>query len=314
MKNYKLHVYFRHFIKDEDTLKRYKKIVNRVNRAAKLAKQINFNIIVNFDPKMSQHLKDQVSDISKKLIEQNIEFSIRVGHGAGIALFDAMEEIISNMSIDREDFLLCVIDGDSYPIDDAAFLRQLRKLANAVHENKALMGLSQRSKVILGKGDFEIYREINEIYLALAMKPHLPVKKSKALNVPLAYAKHGDPVPGFYCMNATHPSFIKLFERVEKDCEQGDMTRFTGDHYLVLAASQMGKIETEFVPLEDNPPGGFKWENIRQMSREIARTSMRQVFLDAVRSKKNFDLLCECYPEEMVKKVQDVILDSIKKA
>lgn len=309
MERYRIHLYFRHYVHDEDTLARYKKIVNRVNRATKLA-GFSFNVLVNFDPAMPQDLKDKVSNISKRLIEQNIEFSIRVGHGSGVALFDMVEEVLSNASVDKGDFLICVADGDAYPIDDPAFLRQVRKLADSVYKEKALLGLAQRTKIIL-PGVSESYREIDELYFALALKGKLPVKKSVSLKIPPGYAEFGDPVPGFYCVNASHPRFMELFEKIDKDIKEADMTNFTGDFYLVLAAAQLGKIVTEIMPLEDNPPGSFSLENIKAKSHEIGKTSLRKVYLDAVKSDESKKLLEKYYPAEEVEKVRDMILKSM---
>lgn len=310
MEKYRLHVYFRHYVHNLDTLASYKRIVNRVNRATQLT-EFNFNIIVNFDPRMPQDIKDEINRISQKLIESNIEFSIRVGHGASVALFDAMEEVLSNLSVDKGDFLICVVDGDAYAIDDQYFLRQMRKLADSVYVEKAILGLAQRSQIILGRGEMEIYREINELYWALAMRPHLPVKKSVMLKIPGGYAEFGDPVPGFYCVNVSHPKFNQFFEQIEADTKISDMAHFTGDHYMTLLATQFGKIVTEIVPMEDNPPGTFNFENIAQMSHEIGKTSLRKTFLAAVKSEENMKLLEKYYSPEAVGKVRDTILKAM---
>jgi len=309
MENYKLHVYFRHYVHDEDTLARYKKIVNRVNRATKLA-EFNFNVLVNFDPNMSQHIKDGISDISKKLIESNVEFSIKIGRGAGVALFDIMEENLSNMSVDRKNFLILVADGDSYPIDDVGFLRQVRKLADAIVSEKALLGLSQRTKIIL-PGTGEIYREIDELYFALALKGKLPVKRSNLLNIPKSYAEFGDPVPGFYCLNMTHPRMMEFYEQIQSDMRLADMTHYTGDFYLVLGAAQLGRIVTEIVPLEGNPPGSFSFDSIRDKSHELGKTSLRKAYLAAIKSEENMRLLEKYYSHEAVEKVRDIILKAM---
>lgn len=308
---YKLHVYFRHYVHDDDTLARYKRIVNRVNRATKLA-DFNFNILVNYDPSMPQRLKDEITMISKRLIEDDIEFSIKIGRGAGMALFSIIDELLTNMGVDREDFVIAVVDGDSYPIDDVAFLRQVRKLADKVHSEKALLGLSQRTQVIL-PGTGEIYREIDELYLALAMKGSLVPTKSVELKVPKGYVEFGDPVPGFYCVNMTHPRMLGLYRQIEADMKLADLTKYTGDCYLVLAASQMSKVVTETVPLEDNPIGSFSFDSIAQKAHELGKTSMRRPLLDAVRSDENFQALTRHYSPEAVEKVRDVILKAMLK-
>lgn len=312
MEKYKLHLYFRHYVHDRETLERYKKIVNRVNRARKLA-DFNFNVLVNFNPNMDQELKDEITKISQKLIENNVEFSVRLDRGAGYALFDVMEENLSNMSSDRGNFVLCVVDGDSYPIDDAHFLRQVRKLANTVVSENALLGVGQRTKIILGTGQFEIYREIDELYFALSMKDKLPVKKSVELKIPASYAEFGDPVPGMYCLNMTHPKINMFFDQIQEDMKKADITSYTGDFYLVLAASQLGKIVTEIVPLEDNPPGSFTMENISIKARELGKTSLRRVYLDAIKSEENMKLLEKHYSHEAVERVKDLVLSAMLK-
>ncbi len=306
MENYKLHVYFRHYVHDEETLARYKKIVNRVNRATKLAK-FNFNVLVNFDPNMSQRIKDEITTISQKLIESNVEFSIKIGRGAGVALFDLVEENLSNMSVDREKFLVCVADGDAYPIDDTEFLRQVRKIADTVVSENAILGMAQRTKIIL-PGINQIYREIDELYHALAMRGKLPVKRSRMLKVPAGYAEFGDPVPGFYCLNMSHPKLPNLYKMIEDDMKAADMTHFTGDFYLVLACSQIGKIVTEIIPFEENPPGSFTFDSIKDKAHELGKTSLRKVILQAIKSEENMKLLEKHYSHEAVEKVRDMNL------
>jgi len=312
MEKYRLHVYFRHYVHDRDTLERYKKIVNRVNRATKLAKPFRFNVFVNFDPGMPQGLKDEVARISQKLIEGNVDFSVKVAHGAGVALFNVIEESLSNMSVDREDVVICVDDGDSYPIDRPDFLRQLRSLADKVHGEKAILGLAQKTRISLPGAD-EDYREIDELYFALSMLGRLPVIKSRLLKVPPGYAEYGDPVPGLYCLNMAHPGITGLFEQMEADMKSSDMTRYTGDFYTVLAASQAGKVVTEIVPVEGNPAGSFSLSSISDKSRELGKTSLRKVYLAAVKSQENTERLCRLYPPEKVEKVRDMVLKAMLK-
>jgi hypothetical protein len=296
-------------VHDEDTLARYKRIVNRVNRATKLA-DFSFNISVSYDPGMPVKLKDEVNKISVKLIENNVEFSVKVAHGAGFSLFNIIEENLSNMSVDRESFFVCCVDGDSYPIDDVKFLRQVRKIADEMARERAIIGLAQRTKIIL-PGASELYREIDEMVFALCLRGKMPVKRSVLLRVPPAYAEFGDPVPGFYCLNMTHPKIGDLFRTMEEDMVKSDMTHFTGDFYLVLAAAQMGRIVTDIVPLEDNPPGSFSLDSIRSKSRDLGRTSLRKVYLAGVKSEENRRLLEKHYPPEDVEKVRDTILKAM---
>lgn len=94
---------------------------------------------------------------------------------------------------------------------------------------------------------------------------------------------------------------------------KADMSGFAGDHYFVLAASQLGDIETEIIPIESNPMVTFNVDNISNISNQISKTDMRQVLINSVKSEDNFEYLKRNYPEYMVKFVRDIILNSIKK-
>lgn len=309
MEQHKVHVYFRHYVHDEDTLARYKRIVNRTSRATKLA-DFAFNIVVDYDPGMPQRLKDEVSAISMKLVENSVGFSVKVAHGAGAALFNVVEESLSNMSIDREKFFVVCVDGDSYAIDDIRFLRQIRRMCDDMLKEGALLGLAQRTKIVLPGAD-ESYREIGEMFLALAMKGRLPVKKSVMLKVPPAYAELGDPVPGFYCLNMTHSRVSELFRQAEQDMLKADLTSYTGDCYLVLAASQLGKVMTEIVPFEDNPLGSFGLENNSIIARELGKTSLRKTYLAGVKSEEGRSILERHYGPDKVEKVRETVLKAM---
>jgi hypothetical protein len=189
----------------------------------------------------------------------------------------------------------------------------VRKLANTVVSENALLGVGQRTKIILGKGQFEIYREIDELYFALSMKDKLPVKKSVELKIPASYAEFGDPVPGMYCLNMTHPKINRFFDQIQEDMKKADITSYTGDFYLVLAASQLDKIVTEIIPLEDNPPGSFTMDSISIKARELGKTSLRRVYLDAIKSEENMKLLEKHYSHEAVERVKDLVLNAMLK-
>jgi hypothetical protein len=309
MEQYKIHVYFRHYVHNEDTLARYKRIVNRVNRATKLADFV-FNVFVNYDPEMPQKLKDEINAISMRLIENNVDFSVKVARGAGVALFNIIEESLSNMSVDRDRFFIVCVDGDSYAIDNIRFLRQIRKMCDDMLGEGALLGLAQRTKILLPGSD-ESYREIGEMFLALSMAGKLPVKKSVLLKVPPAYAELGDPVPGFYCLNMNHPRILELYHQMEQDMLKANLAGYAGDCYFVLAASQLGKLLTEIVPLEDNPLGSFSLEDGAIIAREIGKTTMRKVYLAAIKSEDNMKILEKYYPRDTVEKVRDNTLKAM---
>lgn len=314
MMDFKIHVYFRHYVHDKDTMDTYKRIVVRTVKAAKLA-DFNFNILLNYHADLPREMKDELMVISEKLIERNVGLVAKRGYGAGTAFFDIVEEALSTAVVDRKQFVLIIIDGDAYPIDDVRFLRSIRKISEKVITTNSLLGLAQRTNVILPMAsgndpDSEMMREIDEIYLAMAM-PGLPAIETKEIRSPPAYKKFGDPVPGFYCFNGTHPGLQKLFAGAEKDAIRANMSAYTGDCYAVLAASKLGKIVTEPMPLKDNPPGSFTIENIPSKAGELGKTSVRDSLVAAVKSEDNKKIMEQFYPSHLVERVRKMILQSV---
>lgn len=318
MEKFKVHVYLRHYVHDEQSFEEYKKIVNKVLRAKKLAK-FNFNILMDYSPEISRGMRDKLIEISEKLIDADIGFSSKLGHGAGTALFDLMEESLSNVSVDRTNAVVIVIDGDAYEIDSTTVLRRMRNLATRVITENAILGLAQRTmvrlpvtkeeKVPLEKE--EMLRELNEMYFALAFDGKLPVLRSNEIQAPRAYKELGDPVPGFYCINITHKNFPALFKQIEQDAMKADMSKYAGDHYMTLAASKFGKIVTEVIPMSDNPPGSFSLSMITKVAAEIGKTSLRNQILDTVKSDENKRILEKFYPSDYVERARAMIMKGL---
>ncbi len=320
MESFKVHLYLRHYVHDKITFETYKEIIKKILRAQKVVK-FNFNMLLNYSADLSVELRDRLMEISKKLIELEIGFSVAAGRGAGEALFDLMEESLSNVAADMSKSVVIVLDGDAYAIDQPEVLRRIRNISTKVIEEDAMLGLAQRTVVklpVVGKGsshmeiqEKEMMREIDELYSALVLKGHLPVKRSNEIKSPPGYKLLGDPVPGFYCINITHKNFPKFFGQIEKDAMRANMTTFTGDTYMVLLASKFGSIVTEVIPLADNPPGGFSLDIITSRATELGKTVLRNDFLEAVKSDENKKLLEKFYPGEYVEKVRRMILKGL---
>lgn len=309
MDKFKVHVYFRHYIFNDLSHRIYEKLVRNILKASRMRKDFDFNLQVNYKDDLSKKLKNKILIDAKKLIENNIHVDAKVGHGASAAFFDIMEEVLSNMSIDRKSVILFIIDGDQFsPIN---ILDKINSLAKRMINNNILLGLAQRNRIILGKNEFEFYREINEMYLALFLKGRLEVKKSPELKIPQAYKTFGDPVPGFYAINVSHKNFVDTFKQLEKNFIKSDMTKFTGDHYVVMSAKKYSKILTEVVPISDNPPGNFTFNLIEKVAHELGNTDLKNDFLKVVKSKKNQEILEKYYPTHYVEKVRKLLLKGI---
>ena len=138
MEKFKIHIYLRHYVHDKNTFETYKEIIKKILRAQKIAK-FSFNLLLNYSPELSVELKDRLMDISRKLIEVEIGFSVAAGRGAGEALLDLMEESLSNVAADMSKSVVIVIDGDAYSIDQPEVMRRIRNIAMKVMDENAIL-------------------------------------------------------------------------------------------------------------------------------------------------------------------------------
>lgn len=310
MKPRRVRVYLRHFVHDRDSMDWYRKILVRADRASRLC-DFDFIVMAKADTRLPQKLMDEFKLVNERVIDSNARFSLHVADFSDILVYKAFKDALEVARMNAQQIVGCVIDADSYAIDSVDVLRRIRRLADSMAERDAIMGLAQKTKVVLGNGDLEIYREIDEMMFALCLGGRLSVKKSLELKVPPAYAEFGDPVPGFYCINSAHKSARDLVNGMEKDIAAADMSHFSGDFYVVLAGSQLGKIETEIMPLEDNPPGVFTFDDIGRKANELGKTSLRKAYLHGIKSDVNREKIEKYYSPEAVEKVRDTILKAM---
>lgn len=310
MKPHKVRVYLRHFVHDKPSLEWYRRILVRADRASRLC-DFDFIVMAKADTRLPQVLRAEFDSINSRILDSRAGFSLHVADFSDILLFKAFNDTLEVARMGARQTIGCVLDADSYAIDNVDFLRRVRRLADSMVQNDAIMGLAQKTKVLLGSGDMEVYREIDEAMFALCLGSSVSVKRSMELKVPPAYAEFGDPVPGFYCINSAHRGAHDLVGNMERDIAASNMSHFTGDFYVVLAASQIGKIETEIMPLEGNPPGVFKFEDIGRKANELGRTSLRKVYLRGIKSDENRERIEKYYSPEAVEKVRDTILKAM---
>lgn len=305
----KIHLYIRCYVKDRKTLQTLKEII-RKTLIAKKKSNYRFNIYVAHDKALSKELRDDTMNTSKFLIENDIGFLEEYARGAGYAFINILEESASAASIDKSKFVIFVIDGDGqFPIDDSQFLKDIQKLARKVVKEDVLLGVGQRTKIMLGKGRFGVYREIDEVLHTLFVRGQLKLPDTKKLGIPRAYKELGDSVPGCYCVNALHKKYPQLLKEIINDGIKSDLLRFTGDFYIVMKTSQLSKLVSEVVNTSSNPPGQFRLGDIRLKSKQLLATSLKNEYSKFLHSKKTWKILEKYFSPEDIQFVKNLILN-----
>lgn len=235
-----IHLYFRHYVGDTKTLNIYKEIVNALTKT-KIPKNFFISLYLNYNAKLSEKMKDKIFETSEPLIENDITFSVKIAYGAGNAFLDVLEESVSIASIERKKFVVFLVDADQYPLENKEFYKNLEHLANFVERENAILGIAIRTNISLGRGKLNILRQIEEMFYALFIQKSLKIFEIPE-NIPKWYKELGDPVPGCYCINTMHKNFFKLLKSCFYDSLHSNLNKYAGDPYIVMKASELGKI------------------------------------------------------------------------
>jgi len=307
----KLICFLRFYVKDQETCDALKKIVRRAVIAMH-DPNVSISFLINTYIHLKKEFKDQISEITKDLLYHNISFSVTVAYGAGHAYFDILEEAISTTSLSKKERAIFLLDADQYDISDPLIIKRLLQLRKEVIQNNAIIGVAQRNKILLANTkELEIAREIEELFHAYFIRNKFFNTSSKAelskIKSPKGYQALGDPVPGCYCINIRHPRFFKFLSHIQQDLLVADLSKYSGDPYIIMQASQYGNIITRYVPIIDNPPSGFSLETITDKHRNLAATSIGKQYMKAVLSTRAKEALCQYYSEKEVEQVLNLI-------
>jgi hypothetical protein len=301
-----IHLYFRHYVGNRKTLNVYKEIVNNLIEA-KIPKNFFTALYLNYNAKLSEKMKNKIFEVSEPLIENDIVFSVKIAHGAGNAFLDVLEESVSIASIDRKKFVVVLVDADQYPLNKKEFYSDIANLCEHLTKENALLGCALRTKVMLGKGKLNILRQIEEMYHALFIRKKVKFFEKPETTLP-CYRELGDPVPGCYAINTLHKNFFSLLKCCFKDSLHSNLNKYAGDPYIVMKASELGKIVQSKVTTKHNPPGEFTLKAMREKNRYLLKTSIRKKYLRCVSSDKNARLLEKYFSRKDIEKVRSIIL------
>ena len=317
----KLKISQRHFINDEETLKRFKGIVDRTIDAKGKMPDADYSVI------FSSKYDGPFRKIGHELEKLNGEgVNVVLGdYGPGDAWFRAMTDVIGLRSFHSNKQFLehpkgCVtalVDGDQFNINDDAVLDGIYKMSKDLVGTDLLLALGARDKVSLADTEeLDNARKIEEMYHAFFMgyiqvRNPLGVDNSDAPN---SYKIYGDPIPGCYLINNTCSAYPEWYNILLEDSSKAVLTRKVGlgDTIGVMNASVLNDvIPSIYIPTRGNPPGPFKLDTIKEKSVEMGKTGVGVPYLEEVLKEENKEILNEYYPEQNVEEVRSLVRDGL---
>jgi hypothetical protein len=320
----KVSVWQRHYVNGEGTMQTFKDIAQRSINAAEKRPQISQTVFVQYPKKLGIEKRQEIMNDVRKLVEKKVSVYSSVGHGVGYAWFTSMFNYLGEKAAYREEvnesprgFVKTLIDADQYNVDDDAVLDGIEKLAEMLVAGKNLIGLSARDRVILGDTKMvDDSRKIEEMYHAKAIgkiKISNPVK-IKIIDVPKAYQRHGDPIPGLYQVNIDHKSFQNFMNDCSVAAMKANLNGFAGDPYAVMRASTyVNQIPSIYIPIKENKASSFNLDDIKNKSVELGKTDIGNSYLESVRDDQDFRKeLAEEFTKETIDDVRNMILEGLK--
>lgn len=300
-----IHLYLRHYVRDAATLERYRDIVFRVLKISP-SQTLIISMVTGFNKELSSDHRYQMFLLSRNLLDRNIGVHHLPARGCGHAYLYALSQALTNTGSRKT--VLCLLDADQFPFETTRFLQQLDKLASSMIREGRLMGLGVRDHISLGEESLGQLREIDEMFLALSVKKKIAYPDRKNAPIPQAYKDLGDLIPGCYCFNLSHPKLAAFIAQCLRDTQRADLFGYAGDPYITLLASMYGRMATEIMPTQDNPPGLFTLQEIENKSREFAKTSVGKLFRDCVKAERTVRMIQKYYPADAVTAVRQMLL------
>ena len=145
------------------------------------------------------------------------------------------------------------------------------------------------------------------MFHALYIKHSLKICE-RAESIPLHYKELGDPVPGCYCINTMHKNFFRLLKACFYDSLHSNLNKYAGDPYIVMKASELGKVVQNKVLTKFNLPGEFTLKAMKEKNKYLTRTSIWKKYRKLITSKRTEKILEKYFKKKEIERVKKIIL------
>lgn len=282
-----------------------------------LASHWKLGILVNYHPNLERGISRAIVETGEELIDNEVDFVVKRGYGAGAAELEAHFNFIGFASVTKSAPISILMDGDQYDISDSRVRSGIDYLASSLRNRNLLWGVASRDNISLAESsELNQLRQIEEMFHVHAMGD-IPVENPNYVDrsrVPEAFRTYGDPVPGLCAVNTNHNTFNELQCSVLAACRKADLTKYAGDPYVAMKASTLSKGIGVVMPVPQNPPSPFNEEQLTIKARELAKTDIGRLYFNAVNSEPRIKELEQHYGHVLVAKAQQLILQGFKES
>jgi len=300
-------IWHRYLVNDRPALDGLKQLSNRMMAAAAKSRH-TFCLLINRSANLQMELDEEMMAVAGTLIGRGIVVITAPARGAGNALFTSLfswpQDATSPVNV--------LLDGDQWDISRKEVLDVVDALAARLSKDKLLFGLGARDRVVLGIGEDDLVRQVEETYFARMMQPRIELSNPLGIDltkVPASYRKYGDPIPGFYAVNTAHPKFTELRTGVQAASMTPEIAKWAGDPYTVIKAAQLAeKIISIYAPIIDNPPGTHDMGALRRKTVALSNTDIGTSWGKLLQDEKFASELGRWYPATVVQQARELML------
>jgi len=300
-------IWHRYLVNNAESLESLRRLAKFL---IELSEQRTGNILslhINRSANVTKGIDMEIAEVSRDLFEHGIGVTINPAIGAGMAMFNTLFSWPQDKS-----GINILLDGDQWDVSRKEVIDAVGKLSDMMARGKFLLGLGARDRVILGVGETDTIRQVEEMYFAKFMHPKIVLDNPIGIStekVPTGYRKYGDPVPGFYAINTAHPKFAELHAAILHAISIPEIAKWCGDPYMVMKASTLtDRIASVYAPIIDNPPGTHDLDALRRKTATFVKTELKGRWVGILNDRSFESELEGLYPHAAVSKARELML------
>ncbi|MFH0830410.1 MAG: hypothetical protein V1887_04610 [Candidatus Aenigmatarchaeota archaeon] len=161
-------VWYRYLVNGTESLTGLKVLAEHLKRASNQRTGDFLSLHIDRAVNVAKEIDMEIAEVSRDLFGHGIGVNINPAVGAGMAMFNTLFSWPQDKS-----GINILLDGDQWDASRKEVIDAVRKLANMMAQGGFLLGLGARDRVILGTGETDAIRQVEEMHFGKFMHPKI---------------------------------------------------------------------------------------------------------------------------------------------